>query len=374
MSTLATPTYVQNQASLYLPLTSVGTAYGPIPLGAGGRVSPAQISASSTQRWPTPFLTPTTYNAAAVTATTTPVTVYTAAVANPGFTYKLLVHGTAHAKVSLDNGEYPQFTVRAGSTSGQIVASGDGLGSQYLVYGLQSYTAAGTFVYNIPSSAAFIDGVIVGGGGAGIGGYNYWNGWGVVAAGGASGSNGAITTFTIARGTDIPWGTTQLTLNVGAGGVGGVIRGGVITGGGASSVTTTSGYSKTAAGGTAGTGAAAAAAAVGTVTYQGITYTGGAANTNGYSAAGFPPGGGGNGGLGANSVGGNGAAGAVWLSVRYSSDSDNYSPVVLAPRYASQTPMTGATTLYVIVKSSGSSATVTASTALPSLWITPIPA
>lgn len=367
VSSLATPTYLATQAGNYILNSQVGIANGPIRLGPGGRISPGQISAASTQRWPTPFWTPASYNAAPITATTTPVTIYTASVPNPGFTYKLLVHGTVDAKVSLDNGEYPQIIIRQGSTTGQIVASGNGLGQHYAVGIPQSYTTAGAYAYTIPTAATVIDGILLGGGGGGQNGYlvPYW--FSYINVNGAAGAPGAFKTFTWTRGTDIPWTTTQITGTVGAGGA-------TAAAGSATTATATGVPTQTAAGGAASAGASWAAAAVGSVSYQGGTYTGGAAGTA-LGAAGNAPGGGGNG-SSSGATAGAGAAGAVWFSARFgtTNDPDNYGTVTVVPTYATQTPINGATTLYVMMKSSGSSATVTASPSLPSLWFTPVPA
>lgn len=143
-SSYATKTYVDQQDALLateddidagdatrLHLSQVGVNSGVAGLGSTGRVDSARISVPSTQRWAKAFWSPSSYNATAVTATTTETTVYTCPVSDPGFTYKLLVFGTVEGTVSLDNGEYPIVYVRVGSTSGQIVAYGGGTAESY---------------------------------------------------------------------------------------------------------------------------------------------------------------------------------------------------------------------------------------------------
>ena len=142
MSVLATPAYVITNDTNYIPLSTIGQPSGPIALDAGGKVPVGLITTANTQRWPAPFWTPATYASGPVTTTAGAATqLFTSSQPYPGFTYKLMVTGMVDASVALDNGEYPQVLVRQGSTTGPIVASGYGIAESYL-WGAFSFSAA----------------------------------------------------------------------------------------------------------------------------------------------------------------------------------------------------------------------------------------
>lgn len=174
----------------------------------------------------------------------------------------------------------------------------------------QQFTTAGTFTYNIPSDALFIDIVLLGGGASGQTG----NGANTVRGGG--GNAGGWTLLTLQRGADIPWSATQISVTVGAGGAQPANSDHAGPNNGASTSITVTGYgTSTAAGGTGKTGAQNGGSP-GSRTLNGTTYTGGSGGT-GNGGAGTAPGAGGAGGnggiFGSRTRGGAGSVGRVWF-------------------------------------------------------------
>lgn len=173
------------------------------------------------------------------------------------------------------------------------------------------FTSHGTFTYPIPSwvqSGDFIDRVALGAGGGGDVGSTFL----IFANPGAGGAPGEWASDTLVYGTDIPVGTTELTVMVGAGGAAGDSP----TAGGKSWISGTGVKTLTAAGGAAGGSSVASGGGEGpgNTTYQGRTYFGG---PNVASASpGSYPGGGGGGGINAGAPG---ADGEVWITARQAS-------------------------------------------------------
>ena len=335
----------------------------------------SHVNVASTQRFPRPFISPTAYHAAPVTATGTEVLLYPAVtVADPGFPYRLLVTGLVDANTNTD-GEFPIIRVRQGSATGQLVATGAGCAQAYTGGVLTEYTDVGGQPYNIPSWATSMDVITLGAGGGGAGG----NGFG---GDGIGGRQGVATTATIVRGTHIPLGTNTLTITVGAGGTAGE-NDNVSGGAGGSTTAVGAGWSGiTGAGGAGGSGINPAfqtnwtGRGPGTFTFNGHSYPGGADQPE-QGQPGNPPGGGGAGGLGGfldSDPGGAGADGGAWV-LAYPSPNVPYGPVPIMPSaHNVQAVITGATTLYVKLVRSGSAATVTASTLRPNLFVVPVPA
>ena len=107
-------------------------------LDSTGRVPVARVPGTSTQRWPDGPYTPAAYASTATTATgTTPVTVFTHTIADPGYPFKLLISGCLDVRTAT-NGDAPVVQVRVGSTSGPVVATGTGSPSQYR-YGVDTF-------------------------------------------------------------------------------------------------------------------------------------------------------------------------------------------------------------------------------------------
>jgi hypothetical protein len=174
----------------------------------------------------------------------------------------------------------------------------------------------GTYTYNIPTWAqvagAKLDLIAVGSGRGGQGEY----GTGFSAQGG---NPGVFATFRAIYGTDIPGGTTQLTVVIPPGGAGTTSffsEGGngasatiAIAGGGATLLTAAGG---TADAGTIGTGPGPVGTSGNNETFHGYTAFGG---TNvGSNAAGSPPGGGGGGCFPYTTNSGHGADGGAWIT------------------------------------------------------------
>lgn len=354
----ATKSFIDAGDATRLKLAQRNQPNGAAGLDATGRVDISRVAVASTQRYPKPFYSPAAYNASAVAATTE-TQLYTCAVADPGFTYKLLVTGVVDASTSVD-GEYPVVRVRQGSLTGQVVAGGYGLGEKYVGGVITNYNVAGTYTYSIPTWAGAVDVIALGGGGGGQDGFIF----SFVSFNGNSGNHGVWATSTLTRGTTLPGGTSTLNVTVGAGGA----RAGA---GSASSVTGAGVTTVTAAGGAAGGSGSNGNA--GTTVYDGQSYVGGAAVSVGQPAN--APGGGGGGGTPPGSGHGiPGAPGAVWIFA-YPTPNTPSGPANLIPTALNgQTPITGATTLYITAQRSGSTSTQSASTFSPGLFVVPIPA
>lgn len=121
----ATQAYVDAGDATRLHLSERNANSGIAGLDATGKADLARLNVASTQRWPKPFYSPSSYNATTVTATDTETAVYPVPIADPGFTYKLLISGAVDTSTSVD-GSNPLIKVRVGSTTGAVVASGVG--------------------------------------------------------------------------------------------------------------------------------------------------------------------------------------------------------------------------------------------------------
>ncbi|AXC35114.1 hypothetical protein SEA_PHRANNY_6 [Mycobacterium phage Phranny] len=174
----------------------------------------------------------------------------------------------------------------------------------------QFFGTAGAFTFNIPPNCRFLDIVVIGGGGGGqasLALFNY----------GAPGAPGSWAGVTLKRGVDIPWSVTQITGNVGGGGLGGpgpsVVPG---FAGADTTATFTGGPTITGNAGAGGIGWASSQAnsrgkSPGNFTFNGKLYVGGAAVTAN-NQPGNPPGGSGSGSAQLSS-GSNGAPGGAWV-------------------------------------------------------------
>jgi len=133
----ATKAFIDTGDATRLHLTQIGAGNGVAGLDETGKVDVARVNVASTQRFPTPYLSPGAYNTAVVTTTAAtesalfpPMTV-----ADPGFTYRLLVTGVVDATSTVDATQWPTVRVRQGSATGQIVAMGRGIQEFYTVTG-----------------------------------------------------------------------------------------------------------------------------------------------------------------------------------------------------------------------------------------------
>lgn len=355
----ATAAYVDAGDATRLHQSQRNANSGVVGLDANGRADYARTPSISSQRWPA--VQYGTDTGAAVSATSTEVTVFSQAIADPGYTYKLMVTGQIDCKSTAD-GSAPLFNVRAGTATGEVVARGMGVAENYTARSITTtHYNAGDFTYSIPVGSTSLDVVAIGAGGAGgplI--FTFSPGMG--------GTAGQWASATLVRGTDIPNGTTQLGVSV------------------APSPTNANGVATT----VAGTGWAGLSAAGGTLAGASSTtglspgnhfrngwYYGGATaagNVNGHA-----PGGGGGGANGFfGGVQGTGGAGGVWIVSYTDVGNDptltNGGTATLIPFALSQmTPITGATTVYVRLVHSAGSATVNTTASRTHLCAYPIP-
>lgn len=370
----ATQSYIQGQAALYAPLNQVGVNNGLAPLASSGRIPGANLTLPSTQRFPQPFYSPTSYYSSNQTSLATTTQLFTMSIADPMFNgvanspYKLMVQGVLDGQISTD-GQYPIVKVFQGSPTGQLVALGAGLGEYYIPGVVTIYSNPGAAIYTIPSFAASVDVVTLGAGG-GAQASVFFSGTG--------GSAGAFAEHTYAKSTG--WPSPTMNINVGAGGIGGSSGGAQPTAGGVSTVSGVGFTTVTGTGGAAqGNTFSNFGAAAGNVSYNGQLYQGGVQQSTLGGTGNAPGGGGASGANGGVNAGGAGANGAVWVFA-YPAPNVPGGPinVIPAPMNA-QTAITGATTLYVMLTSSAllgalSGTTATATTLFPLLQAVPIPA
>lgn len=359
----ATKAFIDAGDATRLKLSQLGVNNGVAPLDATGRIPSSRVSLSSVQRYPKPYTTPSAYHSSAVNVTGTETTVYPISVADPGFTYKLLVMGVVDTATSVD-GEYAIIRVRQGNaTTGQVVAGGYGLAEKYLGGSLTTYTTQGTFTYAIPTWAGAVDVICLGGGGGGGDGFTAF----FIPFTGNGGLGGNWGSATLTRGSTLPGGTVTLNVNVGAGGL-------RASGGSTTSVTGTGVTTINGTGGGQRGDSSSNGGVVAPLVFDGQTYNG-ATTEVGPGVVGNPPGGGGGGGTPAGSgPGAAGAPGAVFIFA-YPNPNAPAGPANIAPcPFNAQTPLTGATTLYVTGVRSGTTSTQTISTLNPSLYVVPIPA
>ena len=352
----ATQAYVDAGDATRLHLAQINTPNGVAGLDPTGRIAIGRLNVASTQRFPSPFLSPSAYNTTTVSATApAEVSLYgPITVADPGYTYRLFITGHVVTTTSAD-GVIPVVRVRAGSTTGPILAASNGLGELYYPQTLTSYTTAGSYTYSIPGSMTNFDVIALGGGGSG----QLGNG----------GAAGVFAVGALAYGTSLPLTTTTLAVTVGSGGVYGPHAGAASTVGGAGIGTLS------AAGGNYGQISGGTGRGPGSIVVNGNTYTGGADQTL-LGNNGNPSGGGGAGRISSGSNPGNGADGAVWiLAYNVNAPAQGGCAVLPTPLIPSGV-LTGSATLYVTLacKDPTVAGTVSALNTRPALYIVPIPA
>ena len=351
-----------------LKLSQVNHNNGIAGLGlASPLVDRSRLGLGSTQRWPSPYYSPSSYFSLPVTAGLTEETVYSWTVNDPGYTFKLWVGGILDCSTNRD-GYYPICLVRLGSMTGPIVALGYGCTEYYAGATVAAYTTPGGFTYPIPTWSDVIDVILLGGGGGGASGAGNPFLWG----NGGAAALWATGSFT--RGSSVlPSTVTQITGWVGSGGARGAAavfsnpgQPGTPTG---AYVYTTAIQSNGGAGGYGVEGTQPGGSA-GSVTLNGI----------GYQSYGFGGGGtGGNGGLFISNVGTNGAGGLALITAHPAGSDWVEGPLTIMPGPLSdQGPLTGNQTLYVnllrVVGDNTATGWVTASTFEPSMYALPIPA
>lgn len=320
-----------------LHLSQKNQPSGVAALGSvSAKVDRSRLGLSSTQRFPTPYSSPSTYNASPVTSVLVEETVYSWTFANPGYTYKLMVNGIVDGAITRD-GYFPIVLIRAGSNTGNVIAVGFGCAEFYSAAAVSAYGPGVSFIYNIPVWATNIDILVLGGAGGGA------SGNGAVLIWGDGGLAGVWAAVNVVVGSGaLPSGVTTISGVVGVGGAGG--RGSVFSNPGAGGTATSVTYyhsSITGAGGAGGHGVE------GTQAGQNSGF--GSIGGNLYSNQGF--GCGGAGGAGGFFIGNHGqpGTGGLALIVAHPLTTDyNSGPVNVVPGALSeQSALTGDTPLFV---------------------------
>jgi hypothetical protein len=143
---LATQEYVDGRDALRVPLASKDAASGVPSLDGTGKVSRARIGQADNQRFPRSFWSPAAYNSADVSVSSGESSLYSCNVTDPGFPYKLLVHGQVDTATNSD-GMWPVVNVRVGAAfdpAGAVVASGLGPATSTAWFGGDYFTRTTT--------------------------------------------------------------------------------------------------------------------------------------------------------------------------------------------------------------------------------------
>jgi hypothetical protein len=326
---LATPAYINTQIANYVFANTVEHANGPVAIDAtSDLIAPGLINAASDQTWPKPFWSPTAYNTATVTATTTPGQLYTQAIPDPGYPYVLACYGQVDCSVAADDGTIPQVVVRNGSITGQAVALGYGCGESYLGPS-PGQIASQAFVnqsFPLTGTATTVTGML-------------------------ANNTGGFQSTMVGNFLQVP-----------------VTESATIT----ASFTFSGSAPSTAKGAAAVTTQCQIITSSGTILVTGATVTGDGTCTASFTGT-----------LNAGTLYGvqiGEAAAATFANVTAGtltispSTVQNMAPANIIPvPYDQQTSTVGATTLYTMLQSSNSSTAVTAATDFPGLWVMPIP-
>ncbi|QZE10551.1 hypothetical protein SEA_SCOOBYDOOBYDOO_236 [Mycobacterium phage ScoobyDoobyDoo] len=124
-SLLVTQSYIDNQDNLRVKLAQKDVPNGVAALDATGKVSPNRINLPNTQKYHRGPYSPTAYMGN-ITGITGETTLFSVPVADPGYTYRLMVFGEIDTSTSSDL-EHAVLSVRVdNATSGQIIATGRG--------------------------------------------------------------------------------------------------------------------------------------------------------------------------------------------------------------------------------------------------------
>ena len=205
-----------------LKLANVNQNSGIAGLGSSSaKVDASRLGSSltSTQRFPTPYYSPSAYNTAEVTTGLTEEVIYSWTVADPGYTYKLMINGIVDGLTNRDQ-YYPISLVRLGSISGPILAVGYGCQESYSGAVVSQFDTPGAaYSYQIPVWMVDLDILLLGGGGGGASGAGtplFWGDGGLAAT---------WSTVSLAMGSGaLPSGTTHINGVVGTGGAGGAVN------------------------------------------------------------------------------------------------------------------------------------------------------
>lgn len=351
-----------------LHLSQKNQPSGIAALGAtSAKVDRSRLGIGSTQRFPTPYYSPSSYPSSPVSAGLTEVTYDTMTIADPGYTYKILIDGALDGASNRD-GYCPIVLVRLGSTSGPVIAWGYGCPEVYSAALATPIVTPGPFSWPIPSWASYIDILLLGGGGGGSSGLGAVLTWGD----GGYAASWAIASPVVGS-TALPTGTTHITGNIGVGGAPG--RSGLFSNPGKPGTATTATYhttTMTSPGGAGGSGIEGNQNGqdAGTGTASGYTYPNGGHGVGGRGGAG---------GIIFGGVGTPGGGGLAMIVPHPPGTDWNAGPIPIVPGpLANQSQLTGASTLYIqVLRMPGdntSTGSIAVSTLAPSLYAFTIPA
>lgn len=123
---LATPSFVDAGDATRLHNNQINANSGVAGLDAIGKVSPGRITLTSSQRFPKPYTSPAAYHTTEKVAGPGASTrLFTMTMADPGYSYKVLVFGSMEGYVD-DYAGQPWVYVRRTNTNGAILGAGAG--------------------------------------------------------------------------------------------------------------------------------------------------------------------------------------------------------------------------------------------------------
>lgn len=158
----ANKAYVDAGDATRAKLTQRDAASGVPSLDANGKVNQIRINVAPTQRFPKGFWTPTSLPGAKTTLTAAEVQLFTIPISDPGYSYKLMLFGEFDCD-TFNNGFPPVINIRLGSVTGPIVATGIGSPSYYDCYSADEFNR--TTSGNLGGPNYFTENSIVGSGG-----------------------------------------------------------------------------------------------------------------------------------------------------------------------------------------------------------------
>lgn len=114
---------------------TVDKAGRPFKLIADGKVPPERVRVTTSQRYPNTVA----IGGGGAATTSSEVSLFTVSVPDPGYPYRLLVTGSVYAQVTTDNGSVPRIVVYRADNA--LVASGNGVAESYQAPSLGSATS-----------------------------------------------------------------------------------------------------------------------------------------------------------------------------------------------------------------------------------------
>lgn len=336
MTGLATPSYVNTQVGAYVQQSLTNQPHGPLSLDPDSDLlAPGLINGTSTQTWPLPFWSPTSYPSGQVAALGGPQTLFTLALPDPGYSYVVSCFGMVDAQVQADDGSFAEIAVTTGSATGPTIAVGYSNGESYVGPAPGDSTAQVNMGSSLILTGAWVN----------VSGWIAQTGPGLSSV--VIGSylqvpesmNGATLTVSLSFSGALPrfLQTVQTTARI-VDSLGVVIATGSTVGGNSGTLTVS------------WTGNVVAGHLYGVQVMEGATGNPVLPTPNTYGTV---------------------SAGAFTINppTVLSSSMANIIPVSLGQ----QTPITGPTTLFVVLNSSNSAVKALANTTFPALWAMPIP-